>query len=291
MSTPVFDTLRKLGTELSPALIEGTLGLFAPLALQPTADFCTVVRDVAYGPDARHRMDIFYPAEAAAEPRPVIVFVHGGGFVRGDKGAPDAPFYNNVGAWAVRNGLIGVTMTYRLAPASQWPAGSEDVAMALESLHERVERFGGDPGRVFLSGQSAGAVHVAGHVAGHHGRSGGPRVAGAIMLSGIYDLLSLRHGPFEEAYFGTERTRFSEASSMQALARTDIPCLYTVSEWDPPTFQQQALRLVETHWAARGRLPRLLYQQGHNHLSPVLQLGSSFDTLGGELLAFIRRLT
>ncbi len=41
----------------------------------------------------------------------MVVFVHGGGFVQGDKGAADAPFYNNFGAWAVRAGFVGVTMT------------------------------------------------------------------------------------------------------------------------------------------------------------------------------------
>ena len=100
-----------------------------------------------------------------ADRAPVLVFVHGGGFVMGDKGAPDAPFYNNVGLWAARSGCIGVTMTYRLAPAAPWPAGSEDVGAAVQFLHEAVERWGGDPKSIFLMGQSAGAVHVAGYVA------------------------------------------------------------------------------------------------------------------------------
>ncbi len=287
MSTEIFTALRKLGTELTPTLLEGSFGLFTPLAPRATPDFCSVDRDLAYGPDPRHRLDVFHPARQDGEARPVIAFVHGGGFVRGDKGAPDAPFYNNVGAWAVRNGLIGVTLTYRLAPASRWPAGSEDVANALAWLGGNVQRYGGHPARIFLIGQSAGAAHVAGCVAGHHGLPNGPRLAGAMMLSGIYDLVSLKHGPFEEAYFGADGARFAAQSPLAALTRTQVPCLFTVAELDPPTFQQQAERLVEAHWAAKGTLPRLLYLQRHNHLSPVLQLGTSVDTLGGELLTFI----
>ncbi len=289
MSTDLFAAIRKLGTELSPPLFEGTLGLFAPLAPRPTPDFCSVERDVVYGPDARHRMDIFYPPQANTAARPVIIFVHGGGFVRGDKGAADAAFYSNVGAWAVRSGLLAVTLNYRLAPGARWPAGPEDLALALDWLAKDVRKFGGDSGRLFLIGQSAGAAHVAGYVVGQHGRQSAPKLAGAMMLSGIYDLVSLQHSQFEEAYFGADRTRFAAASTLPGLAQTDVPCLFTISELDPATFHQQAARLVEARWAAKAVLPRLLYQQGHNHISPILQLGTAFDTLGNELLAFIGR--
>ena len=288
MRSEVFAAIRKLGTELAPPLLEGTQKLYAPLVARPDPQLCTVERDLVYGPDARHRLDIFHPAKAATRPVPVVAFVHGGGFVRGDKGGADAPFYNNVGVWAVQQEMIGVTLTYRLAPGSQWPSGADDVAAAVDWLNSNVSRFGGDPDRIFLMGQSAGAAHVAGHLAGHHGRGPVRNLAGAVMLSGIYDLLSLRHSPFEEAYFGADSARFAAASSLDGLANTDVPCLFTVSELDPASFQQQALRLLNARWAAQGALPRLLYMQGHNHLSPILQLGSPVDTLGGDLLDFIR---
>ena len=125
MSAPATNDLsaqiRALGCEMTPAQIEATRALLAPLAPRTGPDV-TVHRDVTYGPDPRHRLDVFVPSAGVAR-APVLVFVHGGGFVQGDKGAPDAPFYNNVGLWAARSGCIGVTMTYRLAPAAPWPAG------------------------------------------------------------------------------------------------------------------------------------------------------------------------
>lgn len=295
MATDVFAAIRALGTEIAPPMLQGSQALFAPFAPRATPETCAVDRDISYGPDARHRLDVFHPprgsSRAAASARPVLAFVHGGGFVGGDKGAADAPFYSNVGVWAVQNGLIGVTLTYRLAPGARWPAGAEDVALALEWLAANATRFGGNPQRLVLIGQSAGAAHVAACVAGHHRRSTAPPLAGAIMLSGVYDLLSLQHTQFEEAYYGSGHERFAEASTLEPLTRTDVPCLFTVSELDPPSFQRQAARVVEASWAARGRWPRMLYQQGHNHISPILQLGTSWDTLGGELMAFIRRST
>ncbi len=288
MSTEVFAAIRKLGMELTPPMIEGSMGVYAPLVPRPDPTVCKVERDLVYGPDARHRLDVFQPVSAGAHLRPVVAFVHGGGFVRGDKGAPDAPFYNNVGVWAVQNGLVGVTLTYRLAPGATWPAGPQDVASAVEWLGENVSRYGGDPARIFVMGQSAGAAHVAGYVAGHHGQKPGTRIAGAMMMSGLYDLLALKLGPFEEAYFGSDRSRIAAASTVEALANTELPCLFSVAELDPHTFQNQAIRLVDAHWAAKGRWPRMLYLHGHNHISPMLQLGSRVDTLGHELLEFIR---
>ena len=118
MSAPAMNDLwaqlRSLGSDFTPAQIQATTALMAPLAPRPGPDV-EVHRDVVYGPDPRHRLDIFVPS-AGVRRAPVLVFVHGGGFVMGDKGAPDAPFYNNVGLWAARSGCIGVTITYRLAP-------------------------------------------------------------------------------------------------------------------------------------------------------------------------------
>ncbi len=296
MSTPTMtapatnelrEQIRSLGYELTPAQIEASKAIFAPLAPRPEPDVI-VHRDVVYGPDPRHRLDVFVPA-AGVRDAAVVVFVHGGGFIAGDKGAPDAPFYNNVGLWAARSGCIGVTMTYRLAPASPWPAGSEDAGAAVRFLRDKIEQSGGDPNKIFLMGQSAGAVHVAGYVAEpqlHAAPNGG--IAGAIMVSGLYDVIRADRHPFQSAYFGDDATRWPEQSTLAKLAETSIPCFYTLSEFDPPEFQRQAAWLVEVHAVRQGRWPHLMQLPGHNHLSGVLQIGSSVDTLGPELLRFIR---
>lgn len=280
--------LRSLGYELTPDQIQATMALMAPHAPQPGPDV-EVHRDVAYGPDPRHRLDVFAPA-AGADRAPVVVFVHGGGFVRGDKGAPDAPFYNNVGLWAARSGCVGVTMTYRLAPAAPWPAGSEDVGAAVRFLHDASQSWGGDPKSIFLMGQSAGAVHVAGYVAepSLHVIPNGD-IAGAMMISGLYDVARADRNPFQDAYYGQDPARWPEQSTLRQLTDTPLRCLFSVSEFDPPDFQRQAAWLVEAHAVRRGRWPRLIQLAGHNHLSSVLQIGSPMDTLGPELLRFIHR--
>jgi len=278
-----------LGTALTPEVFAATAGMFAAEALRPGGDCCAVTRDVAYGPDPRHRLDIFAPVAAAVD-RPVLVFVHGGGFVRGDKGEPDDPYYNNLGAWAAGCGFVGVNMTYRLAPGAQWPAGAEDIATALRWLKGHVAASGGDAGRIVLMGQSAGAVHVASYVAGHHGGTDDTLLAGAVMLSGLYDLTRLDHSDFERAYFGADPAGFAARSSIAALARTPLPLLFGVAEFDPDSFQHQAMLVSQATRSATGRLPRLLYLLGHNHLSPLCQIGLPGDSLGPQLRQFITHL-
>lgn len=291
MTQSVMASLRALGDQFTPEQIMATRALYAPLVSRPADVGATVERDQAYGPDARQRLDVFHRREAGGQ-LPVVVFVHGGGFVQGDKGGPDAPFYNNIGAWAVRAGFVGVTMTYRLAPAHKWPAGSEDVDSAVRWLVANVQRFGGSPQRIVLVGTSAGATHIAGYFAGHGRASGAAsRVAGAVFLSGIYRFGSDDVDPHNDEYFGPDLARRSEFSTVATLATLRTPCLFTINENDPPPWHRQVAVLVEACVNATGRYPRVLYLEGHNHVSNVMQLSSPGDTLGEPLARFVRHCT
>ena len=115
------------------------------------------------------------PGGAPRAPRPVLVFIHGGGFSRGAKHTAGSPFYDNVGLWAVDHGLIGVTINYRLAPQYPWPSGIEDLTQVVVWLKAHIAEYGGDPGKIFLWGHSAGAAHVADYVA--HQATGSPVLA------------------------------------------------------------------------------------------------------------------
>ena len=115
-----------------------------------------MTRDLAYGADARNRLDVFRKADTQGAP--VLVFVHGGGFVMGDKRTGARRRSTTTSAtFAALQGWVGVTMTYRLAPAHQFPAGPEDLAAAVAlAASANVAQYGGDPDKIVLSGQSAG---------------------------------------------------------------------------------------------------------------------------------------
>jgi acetyl esterase/lipase len=141
--------------------------------------------DIAYGPDPRHRLDLYLPEGAVAKPRKTIVFIHGGGWRRGNKDR-----YHFVGRAFAEAGYVVVLINYRLYPQVRFPAFVEDAARAVAWVHANVRRYGGDPERIFLIGHSAGA-HIAALLAldPHYlDAAGVPRSAidGMIGLAGPY---------------------------------------------------------------------------------------------------------
>ncbi|KUF14702.1 carboxylesterase/lipase family protein [Streptomyces silvensis] len=108
-------------------------------------------------------VDVRAPAAPAARPLPVLVFVHGGGFVAG---STRAALYD--GSALARDGAVLVTLNYRLGvtgfldlPGAPANRGLLDVLAALRWVRDEIAAFGGDPGAVTVFGQSAGATLVA----------------------------------------------------------------------------------------------------------------------------------
>jgi acetyl esterase/lipase len=275
--------LRHLGAVLTPDLIQGTYAALTPLRAQPLAGM-QAQYDLSYGPDERHRLDLYMPVEPA---HTVIVYLHGGGFSAGDKGGADAPFFGNWGAWATRAGYAAAAMTYRLAPQATWPSGAEDLAQAVAFLAAGAGGALTHP-RIILAGQSAGAIHIADYLAGRAGRVS-DAVAGAVLMSGIYDFTRHERLFFEAAYFGEDLAKSEEHSTLQALTQQAVPLMFTVSEFDPPQFQRQAAHLVEAMITQTKRLPRLHVLAGHNHVSPALFIGAEGDRLGPMITDFVTR--
>ncbi len=283
--------IRALGTEISPESIEGTAAVYAPFHEREPYRDVRVTRDAAYGTNERHRLDVFEPSGVrGGRPAPVLIFVHGGGFVRGDKRMAGSPYNDNVALWAVRHGLVGVNMTYRLAPQFQWPAGAEDVGAAVGWVRKSIGAHGGDPRRIFLIGTSAGAVHAASYVAHREFHpAGGPGLAGAILLSGMYDLAAAPRNPMHSAYLGDDEEQYRRASSLPGLLATSVPLLFVLTEMDPDDFQRQTLGLVNAWLVRHGRWPSLALMLGHNHLSSTMHLNTPDEFLGERILDLVDR--
>ncbi len=265
----------------------GTRALYAPLHGPTPGPGLEVTRDVRYGPAERNRLDVFTAVPAGGAAKPVLIFVHGGGFVAGDKQVPGTPFNDNIGAWAARHGMVGVTMTYRLAPQHPWPAGPEDIAAAVRWVRAHIAEHGGDPARLMLMGHSAGATHVATYVAqaALHDAEG-PGIAGVIGASGIYDLAAFPRNADMAAYFGTNESLYPERSPLAGLAHSDLPLLIVHAELDPPPFGQQVDTLRDALSRA-GRPSRVARLAGHNHLSGIYSIGTADTAMSGAILDFI----
>ncbi len=100
-------------------------------------------------------LNIWAPKTVANGPLPVIVFIYGGGWRDGAKDQ-----YAFTGRALANRGYMVVLPDYRLFPATRFPGFLEDSAKALAWVDDHIGKYGGDPDRIFLSGQSAGAYNA-----------------------------------------------------------------------------------------------------------------------------------
>jgi acetyl esterase/lipase len=291
----VIAELTALDPAITPELAQRSWALLTPFHEKAGYTAPRIERDLAYGSHPRHRLDVHTGSATGADGAlvPVVVFVHGGGFVGGDKYVPGTPRYDLFGAWAVRHGYVGVTMTYRLAPEFKWPSGAQDVAASIGWIREHIAAYGGDPDRIVVTGNSAGAVHVASYVVGQGGGRGAdgglPGVQGAALLSGIYRLRTMRPGEPGHAYYGLDPDPAS--ATLPGLVASPVPLLFGVAERDPEAFQREAAAVVAAWQDKRGTVPDLVWVEGHNHMSTVGSLTVDEAALGVPLRRFIERNT
>ncbi|MDD2876227.1 MAG: alpha/beta hydrolase [Acidiphilium sp.] len=173
-----------------------------------------VTRNVAYGPNPYHRLDIYRPAHQRA-PLPVVIFFYGGSWQTGTRAE-----YRFVGAALARLGLIVAIPDYRLYPDVRYPDFIHDAAKATAWALDQIVDYGGDPQAVFVAGHSAGAylammLALAGEymAAANSDRS---LLAGAIGLAGPYDFLPITK-PVYRKIFGDA----ADLANTQPIAHVD----------------------------------------------------------------------
>jgi acetyl esterase/lipase len=274
--------VRALGFKFDGEVLAATRAIYRPhLDMSEVAEERA---DIAYGPHVRHRLDVYRPAGAC---RAIVVFIHGGGFVAGDKNG-DGVFYRNIGRWLARQGFAAVLPNYRLAPADGWPAGAADVQAVLHWVEQNRDSIGALSQPLVLWGQSAGASHVASWLFDDAARGGeAAQVAAAMLMSGFYSAEApLPAGP--RAYFGDDTQLYAQRSPLSHVKPTNLPLWLAVAELDPGWLAQQSYALARALTVANGRSPDFHFFRGHNHVSTVQSLGSAQQDVGDELLRFLR---
>jgi acetyl esterase len=270
-----------------------TQSIYKQLLANQPRDGVQIDRDLPYGDDPRHRLDVYRPLAEFAKPSTVLIFFHGGGFVRGDKGDRE-----NVGLYFSRQGCVVIVPNYRLAPAHRWPSGAEDVMSAYRWARTNAVRYGGDPDRIVLAGESAGAAHVAAASLVRRFHAEGFCIAGAVLISGVYNvhlekLAREQFGvstpdPRNEAYFGTDFERYRSMSTVELVdAPPAAPILITYAELDMPQMQMQAGELFARLVVEHGYQPQLAVIRGHNHLTQLFAINTGDETLTAPVLKFL----
>jgi acetyl esterase/lipase len=242
---------------------------------------------IAYGDDSRQRLDVYTPrASSAAGPRPVVVFFYGGRWQQGER-----PSYLFIAQTLASQGFVVVVPDYRVYPQVQYPGFVEDGARAVGWTRREIARFGGDAGRIFLMGHSAGA-HIAAMLAYDDeflAREGMHRsdVRGFIGIAGPYDFL-----PFSDA---DVRSVFSAATSpaitqpIRYVRGGEPPSLLMTGDGDTTVSPGNTTRL-----AARLREVGSVVVERHyeslNHYTILMRLAAPLrkEDLVETIAAFVR---
>ena len=269
-----------MGPHLNPEIITKSFALMRPLQAAP-AKGVVILKDVSYGPDPLQKLDIDHPAKGRG--LPVALYVHGGGFVRGDKSD-----YSNIVAYLGAHGIVAVNMNYRLAPKVSWPAESEDVGAAVAFLKKNVAHYGGNPERIVVIGHSAGANLVASYVLDPELHpAGGPGVIGAIVISiPAYRAESI--GTPDQVYFGKDASLYPKRAPAAYLGDSKTPFMVVTAQFDPVSLAPENYVLAAQLCVRDQQCPVFLYLKGHNHISEVASVGTRDDQLGRGLVDFIK---
>lgn len=259
-------------------------------AFGPRAD----VVDVAYGPHARNKLDIFQPkTRIGNEPAPVILMVHGGGWCVGDK-ALDNVVTQKAARWT-QKAFMFVSVNYpMIADGFDAYAQGEEIARAIAFMQENARQWGGDPDRIIIMGHSAGAhlVSLVNADAKIRNKMGMRPVLGAVSIdAGAVDVpvqmpktvapLKLR---YKEA-FGEKPEEWTRASPYHLVDKTASPWLGICSTTRPDDICSQTQSYVEKSRDLGVMADILPLAKGHAALNNELGRPSNYTAAVEKFMA------
>jgi arylformamidase len=230
-------------------------------------------RTERYGKSEVQLLDIFAPKGASR--LPVVVYLHGGAWLRGSRldVVYPAPAVTGRGAALVVPEFDNVSVV-------PLPRMIEQCREAVDWTVRNAESFGGDPDRIYLAGHSSGA-HLASCVL-----LGNTAIKGALLISGMYDL----HAPLLSArskYVKITPEEEDAASAMRHLGRIRCPVAVAWSVGDSPEFRRQG-QVFASALAGMGRLASRNEIFSPNHFEEPRQLADPDSTLSRVLYAVMR---
>ena len=253
---------RMFGATLVSALATPSLGKAAPSA---------ILRNLKYGPARRQALDIYLPPRP--QNAPVMVVVHGGGWVIGDKGHRGV-WQEKQRHWGAK-GYILASLNYRMVPQANPLEQARDVARAVAYLQRVLPDHGADPDRMVVMGHSAGG-HLVSLLAADRSllaaQGAQPWRATVSLDSAAYDVEQIMTAPHNRLYdraFGADPALWRAASPMARLTGQPGPFLLVCS-----TQRAKSCRKAEAFSAAlsaRGSLNAVLpVDLAHNQINTDL---------------------
>ena len=255
----------------------------------------SVKSDVPYGKDELQRLDIYAPKKA--KDAPVVLFIHGGEWMKGDKADVSfkPKFFND-------NGIVFVSLNYRLSPKDVHPAHVSDIASAVRWVRDHASDIGASPNKIFLMGHSAGC-HLAAlaaldprHLEKEKLKTTDLR--GVIAWSGgMYDLVDRAKGEgnypkYIRQAFGESEAAWRDASPAAHVGDAPMPpflfaYIERKAEGTTPRVEPSVM-MGERIRKAKG-VAEVHLLEGKTHFDANHFLGAPGDTMGDLVIRFIRK--
>lgn len=235
--------------------------------------------------DAKDKVDIYRPAGASGAP--VLVFLHGGGLQQGDKSQQ-----GHVGNFFAAKGYVVVCANYRLSPTVIHPAHIEDAAASFAWAIRNIERYGGDPDRVALSGHSAGAYLAALlAVDGQYLESQGLEVSSIKAVAPISGFFHVdRVAPDRpKTVWGESEAAWIDASPSKYVSASAPPTLLLYADADTPERRQESLDLAAELTASDHRHVETQQIADRDHGSIWRRIGEDGDATAEHMLRFLQQ--
>ncbi|MHB1950587.1 MAG: alpha/beta hydrolase [Acidiferrobacteraceae bacterium] len=239
------------------------------------------VAGVAYGSFARQRLDIYIPKRPRAG-SPVVVFWYGGYWRHGHR-----KNYRFVGEALASKGVLTVIPDYRLYPSVSWRGFVNDGARAYRWTVQHIAGYGGNAGRVFVMGHSAGA-YIAAMVALDRSlplAQGVPRPCGLIGLAGPYAFLPIKDPAVRQVFSGARR--LIDTQPIHYVSSGEPPLLLMAGTDDHTVNPRNSDRLARAARAA-GAQAQVLHYPGVGHIGLLLALAAPFRFLAPVLPDTVR---
>ena len=236
--------------------------------------------------DNKDKLDLYIPAGDG--PHPVMIFLHGGGLLRGSKEP-----YEFVGRYFADNGFVAVVPNYRLSPGVKHPAHIEDAAASFAWVHENIARRRGNPAQIFVAGHSAGA-YLAGLLAldaryleAH--KLALSNIAGVIPISGFFHVDRIAPGR-PKAVWGEDPDEWISASPARYADSAAPPFLFLYADGDLPERRKESEDMA-AELREKGHARATAKQiGGRDHSSIAQKLASEGDETAPAMLAFMNRI-
>jgi len=246
--------------------------------------------DLPYGPEPRQKMDVYLPERP--EHAPILLMVHGGAWMIGNKAMP--PVVNQkIAHWVRDRGWILVSINYRLVPEVDPPTQAQDVARAIAATQAAAASWGGDPQRLLLMGHSAGAHLVAllsadPAIAAQQGAA--PWLGTVVLDSAALDTVGLmqrQHMRFYDRVFGSDPAGWRAASPTAHLASGLRPMLLVCSTLRADHSCEQSAAFAARVEAAGGRAQVLQQDLTHAQVNGELGMDSAYTRAVDAFIASV----